>query len=466
MQVALPAGSLFLLTISLSLLTAHIFDQTVAQRVAADKVIDAVGQAITELVAQCAFQAAFGLLARGCQVVELELAQPLEPFFGVRRVQARKHLIAADPGIVAFSIGMVIAHLELVGEVMAHPAAPSEIGEIAHGPYCRARRWTSPLLCYNRAPLKRYGDTRMNGMATPWRVWVEAARPRTLALALGTIGLGLLLAWSDGYGNLPVALLALLTAVLLQILSNLANDYGDSLHGADSAARAGPQRAVQSGRVSRRAMRRAVVLVVLLSMVSGLLMVWLAFGAAGLYLVLLFLLLGAAAIWAAIAYTASDRPYGYAGLGDLFVFLFFGLVAVGGGYFLLAQRFPPEMLLPAISGGLFSVGVLNINNIRDVDSDRQAGKYSIPVRVGPRRARLYHWVLLTGGFAAALIYVLLTYRSPWQLLFLLTAPLFVRNGLAVWRSHAPHELDPLLKQMSLTTLLFVISFGLGHLLAG
>lgn len=302
-------------------------------------------------------------------------------------------------------------------------------------------------------------------MATPWHVWVEAARPRTLALAVATVGLGLALAWSDGFHKLPVVLLTLLTAILLQILSNLANDYGDSLHGADSVERLGPRRAVQSGRVTREAMRRAVVLLVLLSMVTGLATVWLAFGASGLYLVLLFLLLGAAAIWAAIAYTASNRPYGYAGLGDLAVFLFFGVVAVAGAYFLLAHRLPPVILLPAVSGGLFSVGVLNINNIRDVDSDRRAGKYTIPVRLGPRRARVYHWLLLGGGFAAALLYVLLTYHSPWQLLFLVTAPLFLRNGLAVWRSHTPAELDPLLKQMSLSTLLFVITFALGHLLA-
>ncbi len=302
-------------------------------------------------------------------------------------------------------------------------------------------------------------------MATSWRVWVEAARPRTLALAVATVGLGLALAWSDGYHNLLVVLLTLLTAILLQILSNLANDYGDSLHGADSAERLGPRRVVQSGRVTREAMRRAVVVLVLLSMLTGLATVWLAFGAGGLYLVLLFLLLGAAAIWAAIAYTASNRPYGYAGLGDLAVFLFFGIVAVAGAYFLLAQRLPGAVLLPAVSGGLFSVGVLNINNIRDVDSDRRAGKYTIPVRLGARRARLYHWLLLGGGLAAALLYVLLTYRSPWQLLFLVTAPLFVRNGLAVWRSATPAELDPLLKQMSLSTLLFVITFALGHLLA-
>ncbi|MDT8307587.1 MAG: UbiA family prenyltransferase, partial [Anaerolineae bacterium] len=117
-------------------------------------------------------------------------------------------------------------------------------------------------------------------MATTWQVWVEAARPRTLALALATAGLGLALAWGDGYRNWPVVLLTLLTATLLQILSNLANDYGDSLHGADSSVRAGPQRAVQSGRVTRAAMRRAVILVVVLSMLSGLALVLLAFGAA------------------------------------------------------------------------------------------------------------------------------------------------------------------------------------------
>lgn len=302
-------------------------------------------------------------------------------------------------------------------------------------------------------------------MATTWQVWVEAARPRTLALALATAGLGLVLAWSDGYHDLPVALLTLLTATFLQILSNLANDYGDSLHGADSGVRTGPQRAVQSGRITRQAMRRAVIGIVVSSMLSGLVLVLLAFGISGLYLVGLFLVLGAAAIWAAIAYTASNRPYGYAGLGDLFVFLFFGLVAVSGSYFLLAHRLPSVVLLPAISGGLFAVGVLNINNIRDIESDRHAGKFSIPVRVGPRRARLYHWLLLAGGLAAALLYVLLTYHSPWQLLFLITVPLFLRNGLAVWRSYSAAELDPLLKQMSLTTLVFVITFGLGHLLA-
>lgn len=300
---------------------------------------------------------------------------------------------------------------------------------------------------------------------TSFKPWIAAARPRTLALAVAGIALGLFLAAADGAVDGWIALLTLLTAILLQILSNLANDYGDSLHGADSLTRAGPRRAVQSGEITQEAMRGAIVLVSGLAIVSGLATVWLAFGRDALWLVLLFVVLGAAAVWAAIAYTASSKPYGYVGLGDLFVFIFFGWVSVLGSYFLQTHVLPPVMFLPATSVGLFSVAVLNVNNIRDIDSDREAGKHSIPVRLGPRPARLYHWGLLAGGFLAALLYVIITYRSPWQLLFLLSAPLLLRNGLAVWRGRRAEMLDPLLKQMSLTTLLFVITFGLGQLLA-
>ena len=295
--------------------------------------------------------------------------------------------------------------------------------------------------------------------------WVAAARPRTLALAGAGIALGLFLAGAHGEVDGWLAFLTVLTAILLQILSNLANDYGDALHGADSVTRAGPQRAVQSGQITREAMLRAIILVAGLAMVSGLILVWLAFGRDALWLILLFLVLGAGAVWAAIAYTASSKPYGYVGLGDLFVFFFFGWVSVLGSYFLQTHALPPAIFLPATSVGLFSVAVLNINNIRDIESDREAGKYSVPVRLGPRRARLYHWILLLGGFLAALAYVLIRYHSPWQFLFLVSAPLPLRNGIAVWRGQSADELDPLLKQMSLTTLLFVVTFGIGHLLA-
>lgn len=296
------------------------------------------------------------------------------------------------------------------------------------------------------------------------RAWLNAARPRTLALAVAGIALGLFLAAARSELRWLPAVLALLTALLLQILSNLANDYGDSLHGADSAERRGPLRAVQSGAISAGNMRRAIILVAVLAMLSGLGLVWAAFGARAIWLALLFVVLGAAAVWAAIAYTASSNPYGYRGWGDLFVFVFFGLAAVAGTYFLQTLSLPAVILLPATSCGLFAVAVLNVNNIRDIESDRRAGKLSIPVRLGPRRARIYHWFLLLGGLGAAVIYVLLSYRSPWQFLFLLSAPLLMRNGIAVWQAQRSEELDPLLKQMSLTTLLFVLTFGVGQVI--
>jgi 1,4-dihydroxy-2-naphthoate octaprenyltransferase len=295
------------------------------------------------------------------------------------------------------------------------------------------------------------------------RDWIQAARPRTLPLALAGIGMGGFLAAARGEFSVTITLLCALTAIFLQVLSNLANDYGDSIHGADSAERTGPQRAVQSGRISRRAMVRAVILTALLAAVSGIALLWIALGVEQLLLVLLFVILGGAALWAAVNYTAGNRPYGYAGLGDLFVLIFFGWVGVMGTYFLQTGRLDPAILLPATSCGLFAVAVLNINNIRDIESDRRAGKRSIPTRVGRRNATRYHWALLAGGFLCAVLYVLLTYTSPWQFFFVVSLPLLIRNGLAVARTPSP-QLDPYLKQMSLTSLLFVFTFGIGQLL--
>jgi 1,4-dihydroxy-2-naphthoate octaprenyltransferase len=295
------------------------------------------------------------------------------------------------------------------------------------------------------------------------QIWIEAARPRTLALAVASILLGTLLAAAAETFNLLIAGLAIVTATLLQILSNLANDYGDSVHGADQAGREGPRRVVASGQVSPQEMRRAILLCSALTATSGGLLVWLAFGAGGLLAGLIFVALGALAIWTAISYTAGNVHYGYAGLGDLAVLIFFGWVGAGGSYYLQTLSLDALIMLPATSCGLFAVGVLNINNIRDMESDQRAGKRSIPVRLGLRRARWYHWCLIVVGFLAALLYVVLDYSSPWQFLFLLTLPILLQNGRAVSQL-PPRDLDPYLKQMSLATLLFSVTFGLGQVL--
>ena len=296
------------------------------------------------------------------------------------------------------------------------------------------------------------------------KAWISAFRLRTLPLALACIGMGSFLAAADNSFNLAVVGWCTLTTLLLQILSNLANDYGDTKHGADSEHRQGPKRAVQAGLITSGQMKRGMVVFTLLSFLSGLMLLWTAFGRDGIYLFLFFLSLGLAAIWAAINYTAGARPYGYAGLGDIAVFLFFGLVGVGGTYFLQAQKLNLAVLLPAGSIGFFATAVLNINNIRDIESDKLAGKNSLPVRLGPVKARIYHLFLLSGGFVCAIAFTLLNHYSNWQFLFLVSLPLLFVNGRQVWQIKQSAQLDPYLKQMALTTLLFVLTFGLGLLL--
>lgn len=301
-------------------------------------------------------------------------------------------------------------------------------------------------------------------MPTQTQAWISAMRPRTLPLAIACIVMGSFLAAADGSFRWLVTLLSVLTAVFLQILSNLANDYGDSVHGADHGERSGPKRAVQAGLISASTMKRAMVVFALLSAVAGIALLWVAFGAQALLWLLIFLVLGGAAIWAAINYTAGSNPYGYAGLGDIFVLIFFGWVGVMGTYFLQAQTLNWIMMLPATSCGMLAVAVLNINNIRDIESDKKAGKNSIPVRIGPQKARNYHWALLIGAFLIAILYVVLNFYSLWQFLFVLVGPLLVRNGTAVSRTHDPVKINPLLKQMSLITLTFILIFGIGQLI--
>jgi 1,4-dihydroxy-2-naphthoate octaprenyltransferase len=294
--------------------------------------------------------------------------------------------------------------------------------------------------------------------------WISAFRPRTLPLALASILTGGFLAKATGHFNGPVVALAALTTILLQILSNLANDYGDSQNGADSVHRQGPLRAVQSGAITPAEMKRAMWGFGLAALASGIVLLLLALGFAGVWVLLAFFVLGLSAIWAAVNYTAGSNPYGYAGLGDVSVFLFFGIVGVCGTYFLQARTLPLAVLLPAAALGCFATAVLNVNNIRDIASDKLAGKITVPVRLGPQHARRYHWLLLLLGVGAATVYVALNYHSPWQWLFVLSLPLFLFNGRQVWARQESMHIDPLLKQMALSTLVFTLLFGLGQVI--
>ena len=294
--------------------------------------------------------------------------------------------------------------------------------------------------------------------------WIQAFRLRTLPLSLSCIGMGNILAWYHEIFSFDIMWLSLLTTVFLQILSNLANDYGDTVFGADNADRKGPDRLVQAGLITPQAMKKVIALFAFLSLVSGLLLLWISDISTNAFIV--FLLMGIAAIIAAVSYTISvKKPYGYKGYGDLSVFIFFGPMAVIGTFYLQANFVRPDILLPAATCGFFATGVLNINNIRDIDSDRLAGKASIPVRIGARLSVIYHAFLLFGGFAIAIAYVVMNFHSTYQFLFLITLPLFYKNFIAVKENGSSGTLDPLLKQLAVSTLIFVLVFGLGFALS-
>jgi len=295
------------------------------------------------------------------------------------------------------------------------------------------------------------------------RAWIKAFRLRTLPLGIASIAMGSILAAGDQSFSWSVCGLALLTTVLLQILSNVANDYGDSVNGADNEYRQGPLRQTQLQTISKKNMKQAMMILIILSVVSGVSL--LLISGIPLRFIILFLVLGLIAIYAAITYTAGENPYGYAGLGDISVLVFFGWLGILGSYYLYTGTFQWTYLLPATTCGLFMVAVLNINNIRDIFSDEKAGKYSIPVRLGRQKAVWYHWSLLGVGFLFTVIFIVLNYKHHLQLLIFLTVPLLLLNGKSVWQKTEAKQLDPYLKQMVLTTIVFVITFGIGHYLA-
>lgn len=290
------------------------------------------------------------------------------------------------------------------------------------------------------------------------RIWFDAARPKTLPLALVSIFTGSALAFSSGRFSLPIALLALLTATLLQILSNLANDYGDAVKGTDNEKRLGPMRAIQSGEVSLADMKRAIVINIALTIIAGLALVFYALDS--LESILAFIGLGVLAMMAAIAYTVGNKPYGYVGLGDLSVFLFFGLLGVSGTYFLHTGHIEWSLFLPSLGCGLMAVAVLNVNNMRDIENDAECGKRTVPVRLGQQRAKTYHFLLLTGAVLAFATYLLMQGKPLWiSLPFLLSLIMVTKHGRAVWVSEKPAQIAPMLpvivKCSLVTNLLFV-----------
>lgn len=292
----------------------------------------------------------------------------------------------------------------------------------------------------------------------PVVVWLKAARLHTLPLSLSGILMGNAAAYAEQEIDTVILILGILTGILLQVLSNLANDYGDFVHGADTAKRVGPERAVQSGAISAKSMKKAVILFVLLSVISGSFLLSRAVKNTGVSVAVVFLLIGLSAIWAAWHYTASEKPYGYKGWGDVFVFIFFGLAAVWGSCFLQTGRFSILVLLPAAAIGCFSSAVLNLNNMRDLENDRETGKITFAVRLGNKGSRIYHLLLLTGGCTLFVLYCAHIYSSPFRFFFCTPLVFILLNVFFVLTSLKKDRFYIFLKQLSISVLICVLFF--------
>ncbi|MDO6820825.1 1,4-dihydroxy-2-naphthoate octaprenyltransferase [Zobellia sp. 1_MG-2023] len=281
--------------------------------------------------------------------------------------------------------------------------------------------------------------------------WISAARLRTLPLSVSGIVVGTALANLYGFEDTIVFVLALLTTIGFQVTSNFANDYGDGVKGTDNDERIGPKRALQSGNISRQELKEGIIFSIIIDVILVVALVYFAFGFEDMLYPILFLILGAASIWAAIKYTVGASAYGYRGLGDLFVFLFFGLLAVMGSMVLYTKQLYAMSLLPAIAIGLLSAGVLNLNNLRDYESDKNANKNTLIVFIGFQKGKIYHYALLITAFLCILAFSVLNLKGA---LFFLPLIAFIPIFLHLKRVHATDrndQIDPELKKLALST---------------
>ena len=302
--------------------------------------------------------------------------------------------------------------------------------------------------------------------------YIKAARLRTLPLSISGIILGSYLG-NEFVNNLlehtirtsiwesSIFWLAIFTTIGFQVLSNYANDYGDGIKGSDKN-RTGEARMVSSGAITPKQMKTAMIATTTITLLSALLLIYVAFGSESFGYSILFFGLGIASIAAAIKYTVGNSAYGYSGFGDIFVFLFFGLLSVVGSYFLYTKMINFEVFLPAFSIGLLSTAVLNLNNLRDREQDKTNNKNTLVVKLGAIRAKKYHYFLIIGALITALLYTFLNFSSIYEFVFLVAFIPLVKNMITVSRNNTPAELDGELKKVALSTFFFAILFGIGQ----
>ena len=290
--------------------------------------------------------------------------------------------------------------------------------------------------------------------------WILAARLKTIPLSICGVLIGSFSAYSNNSFNINIFIFALLTTISYQILSNFANDYGDGIKGTD-LNRIGPKRAIQSGNISANEMKNGIVLCSILSLTLTTVLVFIAFKE-NVFNTILFLLIGMLAITSAIKYTVGKNAYGYYGMGDLFVLIFFGIVSVMGSNFLYTKSINPELIFPAFTIGLLSVGVLNLNNMRDVDNDKISGKNTVAVKLGFTRSKIYHYLLMSFSVICIILFhMILNSKSILLLVFsCLIVLLILIHCFQIYKVNTPEKFDPFLKTLVLKTFLYSILISL------
>jgi len=287
--------------------------------------------------------------------------------------------------------------------------------------------------------------------------WIVSLRLRTLPLSASCIILGSCLAAYKGNFDVIVFIMALATTLLLQILSNLSNEYGDMVKGTDSEGRVGPERSVQRGEITLRQMKKGMLLTASVTSVSGTALV---VYATDLLYTLIFILAGIAAIIAAVKYTVGKKPYGYRAMGDLFVFIFFGPVGVTGTFFLHTGFFRADVLLPSLTSGLLSVAVLNLNNMRDADHDVRHGKITFAILLGNKKSRYYHFILIATAIASSVLFACINSLVAVKFVYLAAFIPAVLSLATVLRYNNPVMLDPELRNTAISNLLHSLAFGI------
>lgn len=316
---------------------------------------------------------------------------------------------------------------------------------------------------------------------TKIKAWFAAARLRTLPLSVSGIIVGASFGFSENftnhlekideeYGGLacsshatvlesPIFWLAILVTVGFQVLSNFANDYGDGIKGTDTK-RDGEKRMVASGIISPKQMKTGMFIVGIITFIFATILIFMAFRNESIIISFVFFNLAIVSIIAAVKYTVGKKAYGYSGLGDIFVFMFFGLLSVLGSYYLFVHEINWHLLLPAIAVGLFSTAVLNLNNMRDIENDAAADKNTLVVKLGIQKAKSYHAFLLIFGMLSAIVFTVLNYREPLQFIYLIAFIPFILNLKTVFKNKESRLLDSELKKVALSTFLFAILFSI------